>query len=68
MRSLNALMKPRSDSDLNDWRRRAQRGARDIAVAVALTVTAVSLIGVAWLGKHRSVEPGIGPSAEVKAR
>ena len=58
----------RPDSELNDWRRRAQRGVRDIAVAVALTVTAVSLIGVAWLGKQRMAEPRIGPSAEVKAR
>ena len=66
--SLNAHMKLRSDSETNEWRRRAQRGARDIVVAVALTVTAVGLIGVAWLGKHRPAEPGIGPSAEVKGR
>ena len=55
------------ESDLNDWRRRAQHGVRDIAVAVVLTVSAVGLIGVAWLGK-RPAEPRIGPSAEMKAR
>jgi hypothetical protein len=56
----------RHDSEFNDWRRRAQRGARDIVVAVALTVIAVGLIGVAWLGNNRDAEQRIGPSAEVK--
>jgi hypothetical protein len=64
--SLNSPMTLRHDSEFNDWRRRAQRGARDIVVAVALTVIAVGLIGVAWLGNNRAVEPRIGPSAEVK--
>jgi hypothetical protein len=41
----------RHDSELGDWRRRAQRGSRDIAVAVTLTVLAVGLLGAAWLGK-----------------
>jgi hypothetical protein len=43
-------MRHGSDSDLGDWRRRIQNGARDIAFAVALTVLAVSLIALAWLG------------------
>ncbi|MGE0698480.1 MAG: hypothetical protein AB7O57_05235 [Hyphomicrobiaceae bacterium] len=58
-------MKTRRDIELGDWRRRAQRGARDIAVAVALTVTAAALIGVAWLGNTRSDDRSIGPSAGV---
>jgi len=66
--TLNPDMSPWRDIDSNDWRRRAQRGARDIVVAVALTVTAVVLIGVAWLGSHRNGEPGLGPSAEIRRR
>jgi len=66
--TLNPVMTSRHDSELSEWRRRAQRGARDIAVAVALTVTAVALIGVAWLGNHRSAGPGVGSSAEVIQR
>ena len=52
----------------HEWRRRVQTGSRDIAVAVVLTVMAIGLLGVAWLGNSRP-EPGtIGPSAEVKQR
>lgn len=58
----------RHGSDFNDWRRRAQRGARDIAVAVALTVTAAGLIGVAWLGKHRPADQRVGVSNEITPR
>lgn len=63
---LNYRMTLRKDSELNDWRRRAQRGVRDIVVAVTLTIVAVGLIGIAWLGNNRSGESRIGPSAEVK--
>lgn len=35
-------------------------------VAVVLTIFAVGLIGVAWLGNNRATESRIGPSAEVK--
>jgi len=66
--ALNSMMTLRHDSDPGDWRRRAQRGARDIVVAVALTVSAVALIGVAWLGNHQTADPGVGPSAEVQHR
>lgn len=52
--TLNSRMSPLRDFESSDWRRRAQRGARDIMFAVILTVTAVVLIGVAWLGNHRS--------------
>jgi hypothetical protein len=62
------MMTLRHDSDLGDWRRRAQRGVRDIVVAVALTISAVALIGVAWLGNYHSADPGVGPSAEVQQR
>lgn len=57
------------DSDLEDWRRRAQRGSRDIAVAVVLTVMAVALIGVAWLGNagRHAGEP-LSVSAEAPGR
>lgn len=36
--------------------------------AVALTVTAVVLIGVAWLGNQRSGEPRLGPTTELGRR
>ena len=65
---LNRGMKQQHDSDLSEWRRRAQLGAHDIVVAVALTVMAVGLIGVAWLGNHRTGDARIGPSAEVSPR
>jgi hypothetical protein len=56
---LNQGMATRSDSDLGDWRRRAQRGSRDIVVAVTLTILTVSLLTFAWLGngQRRSAEP-----------
>jgi len=63
--ALNKTMTLRHDSEPNDWRRRAQQGVRDIAVAVALTVTAVALIGVAWLGNHRPDAGRVDHSAEV---
>lgn len=66
--TLNSDMSPWRDFDSGDWRRRAQRGARDIMFAVALTVTAVVLIGVAWLGNHRGNDPRLGPSAEIIRR
>ena len=43
-------MSLRQDSDPGDWRRRAQSGSRDIFIAVTLTVLALGLIGLAWLG------------------
>ena len=64
--ALNHGMTLRHDSEFNHWRRRAQRGARDIVVAVALTVFAAGLIGIAWLGNNRGSQSQIGPSAEVK--
>ena len=67
-RALNRDMTLRNDSEASEWRRRAQRGARDIVVAVALTITAVALIGLAWLGNHRSGDGVVGPSAEVLSR
>ncbi len=67
--TLNPDMSPhREDYDSGEWRRRAQRGARDIVFAVALTITAVVLIGVAWLGNHGGTDPRIGPAAEMKRR
>lgn len=49
-------MADRNNSDLGDWRQRAQRGSRDIVVAAALTVGAVLLLGAAWLGKS-AIDP-----------
>jgi hypothetical protein len=66
--TLNADMSPWHNFDTSDWRRRAQRGARDIMFAVALTVTAVFLIGVAWLGNNRAGDAGMGSSAEISRR
>lgn len=64
----NRGMNSRHDSEHNEWRRRAQTGSRDIAVAVILTAMAVGLIGVAWLGNARQASGVVGPSAEVKQR
>jgi hypothetical protein len=63
--TLNSGMSPWHDFDSGNWRRRAQRGARDILFAVALTVTAVVLIGVAWLGNSHGRDAPLGPSAEI---
>lgn len=62
------VMNPGHDSEHSEWRRRAQSGSRDIAVAVVLTAMAVGLLGLAWLGNARSGPGSIGPSAEVKVR
>lgn len=56
-------MRTRSDTSLSEYRRRAQRGTRDIAMAVALTLASVALIGLAWLGNTAPSEKAIGPSA-----
>jgi hypothetical protein len=55
----NRTMTWHHDSDLGDWRRRAQRGSRDILVAAMLTVLAVGLLTLAWLGNgaRRTAEP-----------
>lgn len=66
--ALNCDMNSRHDSEHNEWRRRAQTGSRDIAVAVVLTVMAVGLLGLAWLGNAGPAPGSIGPSAEVKSR
>jgi len=66
--ALNADMSLRDEIDSGELRRRAQRGARDIMCAVMLTVAAVVLIGVAWLGNHRGGDMRMGPSAEVSKR
>ncbi len=52
-------MTSQDDSELGDWRRRAQRGSRDILVAAMLTVLAVGLLALAWLGNgsRRAAEP-----------
>ncbi len=56
-------MTTRHDTEMTEWRRRAQHGSRDIAIAVVLTVMAAALIGVAWLGHERPVDDAIGPAA-----
>jgi hypothetical protein len=66
--TLNAGMSMWHDFDSGNWRRRAQRGARDIMFAVALTVTAVVLIGVAWLGNNRADDSRMGSPAEITRR
>jgi len=66
--TLNSSMSSWHEFDSGSWRRRAQRGARDIMFAVALTVTAVVLIGVAWLGNSRGSDARLGPSAEIIRR
>jgi hypothetical protein len=66
--TLNPDMSLRHEFDSREWRRRAQRGAGDIAFAVALTVTAVVLIGVAWLGNQRAGDARLGPPTEIVRR
>jgi len=66
--TLNPDMSPWREFNSETWRRRAQRGARDIMFAVALTVTALVMIGVAWLGNHHRSDVGMGPSAGISHR
>lgn len=63
--TINDRMRTRSDSSLSEYRRRAQRGTRDIAIAVALTLASVALIGLAWLGNSAPSQQAIGPSAGI---
>lgn len=62
---LSRGMNSRHDTELAEWRRRAQHGSRDIAIAVVLTLLAVALISVAWLGHGRSTSDTAGPAAEM---
>ncbi|MGE0767262.1 MAG: hypothetical protein AB7L90_12420 [Hyphomicrobiaceae bacterium] len=66
--TLNPGMSPWRNFDSGKWRRRVHRGARDIMFAVALTVTAVVLIGVAWLGNNRGDDATFGSSTELTRR
>jgi len=66
--TLNTVMAPWHNFSSGNWRQRVQRGARDIMFAVALTVTAVVLIGVAWLGNNRAGDSGMGSPAEITRR
>lgn len=61
-------MKVQHDSSMDDWRRRAQNGSGDIAVAVVLTVLAAGLLGFAWVGGSRHMAPGVGHSASFEQR
>jgi hypothetical protein len=62
-RAFNRCMDLQRDSDLSDWRRRVRGGARDIAFAVALTIIAAGLIGVAWLGSAGAPDQRLGASS-----